>query len=151
LVDPVVDSHEVGVFSELGDDLSSAYALSLACDHCNRHEAFLRGSVYSALDRLESFHKVADGEIVAEASATFAALPVTLLCLQGSRLLEHQQRARRRRYLQGTCLGPSLKVLGVADSHEDLATRGAEAGLRNRHLSWVVRVSSGKWCALLER
>jgi hypothetical protein len=34
--------------------------------------------VYSTLDRLESFRKVADGEIVAQASATFAALPVTL-------------------------------------------------------------------------
>jgi hypothetical protein len=38
----------------------------------------LRGSVYSALDRLESFRKVADGEVVTEASAMFAALPVTL-------------------------------------------------------------------------
>jgi hypothetical protein len=38
----------------------------------------LRGSVYSTLDRLESFRKVADGEVVAEASATFAVLPVTL-------------------------------------------------------------------------
>jgi hypothetical protein len=35
LVDPVVDPHEVGIFSELGDDLSSAYALSLACDRCD--------------------------------------------------------------------------------------------------------------------
>jgi hypothetical protein len=78
LVDPVVDPHELGVFSELGDDLSSAYALSLACDRCDRHEALLRGSVYSALDCLESFRKVADGEIVAEAPATFATLPVTL-------------------------------------------------------------------------
>jgi hypothetical protein len=78
LVDSVVDPHEVGVFSELGDDLSSAYALSLACDRCDRHEAFLRGGVYSALDRLESFRKVADGEVVAEAPATFAVLPVTL-------------------------------------------------------------------------
>jgi hypothetical protein len=77
LVDPVVDPHEVGVFSELGDNLSSAYALSLACDRCDRHEALLRGSVYSALDRLESFRKVADGEVVAEASTTFATLPVT--------------------------------------------------------------------------
>jgi hypothetical protein len=34
--------------------------------------------VYSALDRLESFRKVADREVVAEAPATFAALPVTL-------------------------------------------------------------------------
>jgi hypothetical protein len=78
LVDSVVDPHEVGVFSELGDDLSSAYALSLACDRCDRHEALLRGSVYSALDRLESFREVADGEVVAEASATFAAVPVAL-------------------------------------------------------------------------
>jgi hypothetical protein len=34
--------------------------------------------VYSALDHLESIRKVADGEVVAEAPATFAALPVTL-------------------------------------------------------------------------
>jgi hypothetical protein len=34
--------------------------------------------VYSALDRLESFCKVADGEVVTEASTTFAALLVTL-------------------------------------------------------------------------
>jgi hypothetical protein len=78
LVDPAVDPHEVGIFNELGDDLSSAYALSLACDRCDRHEALLRGSVYSTLDRLESFRKVADGEVVAEASAVFAALPVML-------------------------------------------------------------------------
>jgi hypothetical protein len=38
----------------------------------------LKGSVYSALDRLESFRKVAYGEVVAEASATLAALLVTL-------------------------------------------------------------------------
>jgi hypothetical protein len=78
LVDSVVDPHEVGFFSELGDDLSSAYALSLACDHCDRHEALLRGCVYSALDRLESFRKVADGEVVSEPPAPFAALPVSL-------------------------------------------------------------------------
>jgi hypothetical protein len=78
LVDPGVNPHEVGVFSELGDDLPGANSLGLACDRCDRHDALLKGSVYSALDRLESFRKVADGEIVAEASATFAALPVTL-------------------------------------------------------------------------
>jgi hypothetical protein len=78
LVDPVVDPHEVGVFSELGDDLSSANALSLTCDHCDRHEALLRGSVYSALDLLESFSEIADGEVISEMPAPFAALPVTL-------------------------------------------------------------------------
>jgi hypothetical protein len=78
LVDPVVDPHEVSIFSELGDDLSSAYSLSLACDHCDRHEALLGGSVYSALNRLESLRKVADGEVVSETPAPFVALPVTL-------------------------------------------------------------------------
>jgi hypothetical protein len=78
LVDPVVDPYEVGVFSELGDDFSSAYTLSLACDRCDRHEAVLRGSVYSALDCFESFRKVADGEVVSEPPASFVALPVTL-------------------------------------------------------------------------
>jgi hypothetical protein len=78
LVDPVVDPHEVGVFSELGDDLPGANSLGLACDRCDRHEALLRGSVYSALDRLESFREIADGEIVSETPAPFAALLVTL-------------------------------------------------------------------------
>jgi hypothetical protein len=77
LVDSVVDPHEVGFFSELGDDLYNAYALSLACDRCDRHEALLGGSVYSALDSLESFCEVADGEVVTEASAAFVALPVS--------------------------------------------------------------------------
>jgi hypothetical protein len=76
LIDPVVDPHEVSIFSELGDDFSSAYALSLTCDRCDRHEALLRGGVNSALDCLESFRKVADGEVIAEASTTFVALPV---------------------------------------------------------------------------
>jgi hypothetical protein len=34
--------------------------------------------VYSAFDRLESFRKVADGEVVLETPAPFVALPVTL-------------------------------------------------------------------------
>jgi hypothetical protein len=78
LVDPVVDPHEVGVFSELGNDFSGAYSLSLACDRCDRHEALLGGSVYSPLDHLESFRKVADGEVVSETPTPFVALPVTL-------------------------------------------------------------------------
>jgi hypothetical protein len=32
-----------------------------------------------------------------------------------------------------------------------LAIRGAKTGLGARHLSGGVRVSSGKWCPLLER
>jgi hypothetical protein len=79
LVEPVVDPHEVGLFSELGDDFSGAYSLNLACDRCDRHEALLGGSVYSALDRLESFRKVADGEVVSEMPTPFVALSVTLM------------------------------------------------------------------------
>jgi hypothetical protein len=78
LADSVVDPHEVGFFSELGDDLSSAYALSLACDRRDRHEALFRSGVDSALDRLESLRKVADGKVVSEPPAPFVALPVTL-------------------------------------------------------------------------
>jgi hypothetical protein len=78
LVDPVVDPHEVSVFSELGDDFSGANSLSLVCDRCDRHEALLGGSVHSAFDCLESFRKVADGEVVSEPLAPFVALPVTL-------------------------------------------------------------------------
>jgi hypothetical protein len=78
LGDPVVDSHEVGVFCKLGDDFSSAYPLSLACDRCDRHEALLRGGVYPALDLFEGFCEVADGEVVSETPAPFVALFVTL-------------------------------------------------------------------------
>jgi hypothetical protein len=34
--------------------------------------------VYSALDCLESFHKVADGEVVSETPMSFVALPIML-------------------------------------------------------------------------
>jgi hypothetical protein len=78
LGDPVVDSHEVSVFSELGNDFSSAYPLSLACDRCDRHEALLGGGVYPALDGLESFCEVADGKVVSETPAPFVALSITL-------------------------------------------------------------------------
>jgi hypothetical protein len=78
LGDPVLDSHEVNVFCELGDDFSSTYPLNLACDRCDRHEALLRGGVYPTLDGLESFCEVADGEIVSETPSPFVALSVTL-------------------------------------------------------------------------
>jgi hypothetical protein len=78
LGDPVVDSHEVSVFCKLGDDFSSMYPLSLACDRCDRHEALLRGGVYPALDLFEGFCEVADGEVVSEMPAPFVPLSVTL-------------------------------------------------------------------------
>jgi hypothetical protein len=140
LVDSVVDPHEVGVFSELGDDLSSAYALSLAFDRCDRHEALLRGSVYSALDCLESFRKVADGEVVAEAPATFTALPVTLTSsVSVCRVLVRRSISRELvggDVFQVLILSRARGPWGVAGNHEDLAIGCAKAGLRGCHLSW---------------
>jgi hypothetical protein len=76
LSNPGVDSHEVGVFRELGDDLSRAHPLGLTCYRSDRHEALLWGDVYPALDLVECFSKVADGEGVAETSAPFITLSV---------------------------------------------------------------------------
>jgi hypothetical protein len=77
-VDLVVDSHEVSVFCKLGDDFSSAYPLSLACDCCDRHEALLGGGVYPALNLFEGLCEVADGEVVSETPVLFVPLSVTL-------------------------------------------------------------------------
>jgi hypothetical protein len=78
LSDPVVNSHEVHIFRELGDDLSRAHPLGLTCYCGDRHEALLWGGVYPALDLVECFRKVADGEGVSKTPASFAALSVTL-------------------------------------------------------------------------
>jgi hypothetical protein len=76
LSNPGVDSHEVGIFRELGDDLSRAHPLCLTCYRSDRHQALLWGSVYPALDLVESFREVADGEGIAETSAPFVTLSV---------------------------------------------------------------------------
>jgi hypothetical protein len=78
LGDPVVDSHEVSVFRELGDDLSRAHPLGLTCYLGDRHEALLWGSVYPALDLVECFREVADGEGVSKTPASFVPLSVML-------------------------------------------------------------------------
>jgi hypothetical protein len=76
LSNPGVDSHEVGVFRELGDDLSRAHPLGLTCYRGDRHEALLWGSVYSTLDLVECFSEVADGEGVTETTTPFVTLSV---------------------------------------------------------------------------
>jgi hypothetical protein len=78
LGDPVVNSHEVGVFCQLGDDFSGTYPLSLACDRCDRHEALLWGGVHPTLDLFEGFCEVAGGEVVSETPAPLVPLSVTL-------------------------------------------------------------------------
>jgi hypothetical protein len=76
LSDPVVDTHEVGVLRELGDDFSYTHPLSLTCYRSDRHEALLWGSVYPALDLVEGFCEVPDGKGLAETSAPFVPLSV---------------------------------------------------------------------------
>jgi hypothetical protein len=76
LSDSVVNSHEVGVLCELGDDFTHAYPLSLTCYRGDRHEALFGGSVHSAGDLVEGLYEVPYGEGFAEMSTPFVVFPV---------------------------------------------------------------------------
>jgi hypothetical protein len=76
LSDPVVNSHEVGILRELGDDFSRAHPLSLTCYRSDRHEALLWGSVHPTLNLVKCFREVPDGKGLAETSAPFVPLSV---------------------------------------------------------------------------
>jgi hypothetical protein len=78
LSDSVVDSHEVGILRELGDDFSGAHPLSLACYRGNRHEALFRCSMHPALDFVKCLYEVPYGEALTDMSTSFVMLPVTL-------------------------------------------------------------------------
>jgi hypothetical protein len=54
LSDSIVNSHEVGVLRELGDDFTRAYPLSLTRYRGDRHEALFGGGVHPAGDLIES-------------------------------------------------------------------------------------------------
>jgi hypothetical protein len=78
LSDSVVDSHEVCVLCELGDDFSHAHPLSLTCYHGDRHESLFRGSVHPAFDLVKCLYEVSYGEALTETSTTFVPLPIAL-------------------------------------------------------------------------
>jgi hypothetical protein len=78
LGDPVVNPHEVGIFSELEDDFAHANPLSLPCYCGDRHEALLGSGVHSIGDLIQSLVEVPDGESLSETSATFVPLPVAV-------------------------------------------------------------------------
>jgi hypothetical protein len=78
LSDYVVDSHEVSVLRELGDDFSRAHPLSLMCYHSDRHEALFGGSVHLTFNLIERLCEVPDGEALTETLMPFVAPPVTL-------------------------------------------------------------------------
>jgi hypothetical protein len=61
LSDSVVNSHEVGILRELGDDFSRAHPLSLTCYRGDRHEALLWGSVHPVFDLVVGLREVPDG------------------------------------------------------------------------------------------
>jgi hypothetical protein len=79
LSDSVVDSHEIGVLRELGDDFSRAHPLSLMCYHGDRHEALFRGSMHPAFDLVKCLCEVPYGEVLTETSTPFVTLPVALM------------------------------------------------------------------------
>jgi hypothetical protein len=78
LGDSVVNSHEVGVLRELGDDFTHVYPLSLTCYRSDRHEALFRGSVHPAGDLIEGLCEIPYREGFSETSTPFVALPVAL-------------------------------------------------------------------------
>jgi hypothetical protein len=77
--DSVVDSHELGVLCELGDDFTRTHPLNLACYHGDRHEALFGGGVHLVGDFVESLCEVMYGESFTETSALFVSLPVALM------------------------------------------------------------------------
>jgi hypothetical protein len=76
LSDSVVDSHEVGVLRELGDDFSRTHPLSLTCYRGDGHEALFRGSVHPAFDLVKRLCEVSYGEALMETSTPFVTLPM---------------------------------------------------------------------------
>jgi hypothetical protein len=79
LSDSVVNSHEVGVLCELGDDFARANPLSLMCYRSDRHEALFGGSVHPAGDLIEGLCEIPYRERFSEASAPFVPLPVAFM------------------------------------------------------------------------
>jgi hypothetical protein len=78
LGDPVVNPHEVGIFSELGDDFARADPLSLTCYRGDRHEALFGSGVHPVGDLIQSLGEVPDGESFAEMSTAFIPLPIAV-------------------------------------------------------------------------
>jgi hypothetical protein len=78
LSDSVVNSQEVGVLHELGDDFTCAYRLSLTCYRSDRHEALFGGSVHPASNLIEGLCEIPYREGFSETSAPFVALPIVL-------------------------------------------------------------------------
>jgi hypothetical protein len=79
LSNSIVDSHEVGVLRELGDDFSRAHPLSLTCYRGDRHEALFRGSMHPTFNIVERLCEVLYGEALTETPTPFVTPLVALM------------------------------------------------------------------------
>jgi hypothetical protein len=78
LGDPIVNPHEVGIFSELGDNLARADPLGLPCYHGDRHWALLKSGVYPVGNLIQSLVEVSDRESLSESSVPFVPLSIVV-------------------------------------------------------------------------
>jgi hypothetical protein len=78
LSDSIVDSHEVGILRELGDDFSRAHSLSLRRYRGDRHAALFRGSMHPTFDLVKRLCEVPYGEALTKTPTLFVTLPVAL-------------------------------------------------------------------------
>jgi hypothetical protein len=78
LSDSVVDSHEVGILRDLGDDFTRAHPLILTCYRGDRNEALFRGCVHLVFDLVKGLYEVLYWEGFTETSMPFVLLPVAL-------------------------------------------------------------------------
>jgi hypothetical protein len=78
LSDFVVDSHEVGILHELGDDFTCTHPLGLTCYRSDRHEALFGGSVHPAFDLIKFLCEIPYREGFTETSTPLIPLSVAL-------------------------------------------------------------------------
>jgi hypothetical protein len=78
LGEPVVNPHEVGIFSELGDDFARADPLSVTCYPGDRHKALLGSGVHPVGYLIQGLVEVPDGKSLSEMSVAFVPLLVAV-------------------------------------------------------------------------
>jgi hypothetical protein len=104
------NSHEVGIFHELGDDFTCAYPLSLICYRRDRHEALFRGSMHPVGDLIEGLCKIPYRDVCAVCCASCCA-HVGRSCRHWFHQRVHWQTVHLRICLRSSGRAGYLKVL----------------------------------------
>jgi hypothetical protein len=78
LSDSVVDSYEVGILHELGNDLTHTHPMSLTCYRGYRHEALFGCSVHPTFNLIKCLCEIPYWEAFTGTSTSFVPLPVAL-------------------------------------------------------------------------